>query len=61
MERTGTMTQRGRGKDKGGQEGGRVTLAMKKFIDIVVSANFIVSIYFLIKSGKRQGTTRTQE
>ena len=30
-----------------------VTLAIKKFIDMVVSANFIVLIYFLIKSGQR--------
>ena len=47
------MTQRGRGKDKGGQERGQGTLAIKKFIDMVVSANFIVLIYFLTTSGHR--------
>jgi hypothetical protein len=49
-ERTATMIRRGRGKDKGGQERGRVTLAMKNCIDMVVSANFIVLIYFLTTS-----------
>ena len=51
-ERTGTMTQ-----DNDSKSG--VTLAIKKFIDMVVSANFIVLIYFLTTSGERpQGPCR---